>query len=236
MATENTQQIEAEGRAACTTILEGIQQRDPIIHEEPVETTLLNVRRFTRDGITEEMDAAEAERRRHPIMPDRPPTNRNDLSAIDDISCEALTTCNFKLIEDIPPNLTETWACIMRDIFEGYETAVAQGDAVNRDRALKWWLSIHTMILRTPVKGRGGRRSNDNPAGRMEYWRQGNFTAIVEMWKKASQKAMKANGKPLLPKSEEDKELERQEKAVEFLERKCFLKHAAGRFQKESEI
>ena len=48
------------------------------------------------------------------------------------------------------------------------------------------------------------------------------------MWKKAFQKAMKGKGKPLLSKSEEDKELERQEKAVEFLERKILSK-ACGR-------
>ena len=84
------------------------------------------------------------------------------------------------------------------------------------------------MILRKPVRGRGGRRSHDNPEGRMEYWRQGNFTAIVGMWKKALLKSRKGRGRISDPKSDEEKQLERQEKAVEFLERKMLAK-ACGR-------
>jgi hypothetical protein len=154
--------------------------QDPVLLEESIESVYNNAHVYSLDGITPEADLAEANRRRFPTHPDRPPSTRNDLSAIDNIQCSELLGLSFPMIEDIPPELAEKWAVMLVDIWEAYEKAMEARDPVNRDRALKWWVVAHSLMLRKAGKARGGgRRSRDNPHGRLELWINGDFTALI---------------------------------------------------------
>jgi hypothetical protein len=81
----------------------------PVLLEEPIESVHNNAHVHSLDGITPEADLAEANRRRFPTHPDRPPSTRNDLSAIDNAQCSELLGLGFPMIEDVPPELTENW-------------------------------------------------------------------------------------------------------------------------------
>jgi hypothetical protein len=92
----------------------------PVLLEESIESACSNAHVYSMDGITPEVDMAEANRRRFPTHPDRPPSTRNDLSAIGNVQCSELLGLSFPMIEDIPPELTEKWTVVLADMWEAY--------------------------------------------------------------------------------------------------------------------
>eukprot|EP00973_Karenia_brevis_P033107 4568626-Karenia_brevis.AAC.1 len=73
--------------------------------------------------------------------------------AVDAVDLQDCATSPFGHYDDVPPSLSEAWACAMADVLCHFRDAST--DAELR-RASKWLLAIHDILLRLP--SRGGRR------------------------------------------------------------------------------
>jgi hypothetical protein len=118
--------------------------------------------------------AAEIERRRSPTWPPaKPDTGRNDATAIDQYSVEALVEANAKLapfmLRDVPIDLVSAWARMQARLTHDLETAQSgnAADPVAVDRALKWLLISHSLVLRGRTRGRGRGRFRDTAERRL---------------------------------------------------------------------
>ncbi|KAJ1444612.1 hypothetical protein M885DRAFT_580585 [Pelagophyceae sp. CCMP2097] len=124
--------------------------------------------------------AARRERSRARASPALPPTrpaaafdvDRDTWKAIDqvDVMASVLATCGYG--EGIPKGLHAEWAEAFMDVLVKLEEA---RDDDERDRALRWQLLLHQILLRKPFgpSGRGGSRAHDVYRQRFAAWRNG---------------------------------------------------------------
>jgi hypothetical protein len=90
-----------------------------------------------------------------------------------------LATCGYG--EGIPKGLHAEWAEAFMDVLVKLEEA---RDDDERDRALRWQLLLHQILLRKPFgpSGRGGSRAHDVYRQRFAAWRNGEFGKLVRWW------------------------------------------------------
>ena len=102
---------------------------------------------------------------------------RNGWNAIDHISVSQCAENPLQQLEAVPTEFMEEWAMayaeVLRRVKEAEETA-------QMDRALKWLLVLHQVLLRVPI--RGGVRGVNLLRGRFAAWRDRRLADLVEWW------------------------------------------------------
>ena len=123
---------------------------------------------------------------RTPLPPERPPPaqpSRGTWEAIDRYSVLTcvLSPCTHLL--DVPSDLRVHWAIARVDVFEELQRARAAQDELQVERALKWHLCLHDVLLRGSRRGtRGGGRMAGVLEGRFARWRAGDRAGLLEEW------------------------------------------------------
>ena len=80
----------------------------------------------------------------------------------------------------MPEELRVDWAAAQAEVLALVRTARQAGDGLLLERALKWDLCLHDVLLRGPCRGtRGGGRQLDLVASRFELWRKGERCHLV---------------------------------------------------------
>ncbi len=93
-----------------------------------------------------------------------------------------LSPCGHVL--DVPSELRVDWARARSEVFEQVEAARQSGDALALERALKWQLCLHDVLLRGPRRGtRGSSRMVGHLAARFDAWRQGRRAQLLRWWR-----------------------------------------------------
>ena len=106
-----------------------------------------------------------------------PATGANDWSALDHVSTLDCFVSPFRQLAEVPAAFVEAWAAANTEVHELYY--VAEGDA-SKNRALKWILALHHLLLREPV--RGGRRGLNELPRRFKAWAEGDLAYVVRSW------------------------------------------------------
>eukprot|EP00973_Karenia_brevis_P007417 1003315-Karenia_brevis.AAC.1 len=83
----------------------------------------------------------------------------------------------FAHYDDVPPTVAEHWACAMADVLILIRDASTDEEL---NRALKWLLALHDILLRLPP--RGGRRGRGILSHRFAAWADGNLAMLVHWW------------------------------------------------------
>ena len=123
---------------------------------------------------------------RTPLPPERPlpaQPSRGTWEAIDRYSVLTcvLSPCTHLL--DVPSDLRVHWAIARVDVFEELQRARAAQDELQVERALKWHLCLHDVLLRGSRRGtRGGGRMAGVLEGRFARWRAGDRAGLLEEW------------------------------------------------------
>ena len=109
-------------------------------------------------------------------------------AVIDCVLVEDILESPFSHVTQIDDALHEAWAHATVDVLEAVRDASgpAEGNPA-LDRALKWLLVYHDVLLRNPP--RGGRRGAEVIPARFDAWRQGDFEALVVHWLRDRAKA-----------------------------------------------
>ena len=97
-----------------------------------------------------------------------------------------LSSCGFS--GDAPKGYHAMWAEANVDVFEKLERA---RDEDERDRALRWQLMLHQILLRKPFgpSGRGGSRAHDVYRQRFAAWCDGEYGKLVRWWARDREQA-----------------------------------------------
>ena len=92
-----------------------------------------------------------------------------------------LSPCTHLL--DVPTRLRADWGRAHVDIFQALEDARVAGDSVGTERMLKWYLCLHDVLLRGPMRGTQhcGKQTNII-ADRFRLWREDRRDRLVELW------------------------------------------------------
>ena len=86
-------------------------------------------------------------------------------------------------IQDVPEELRVDWACANVDVFRQISSAQQAGDGVALERSLKWFLCLHSILLRGPrrgTRGSGRARTTSELSLRFQAWRQGERKSLVD--------------------------------------------------------
>ena len=112
-------------------------------------------------------------------------TGINDASTIDRFGVSELATMLDKLAphmhEDVPKDYVIPWAEMQTSLTNDLRDAQAAGDPVAVDRALKWLLVSHALVLRGRTRGRSRRRFRDTVATRFSLWREGDLHKLLDL-------------------------------------------------------
>ena len=100
------------------------------------------------------------------------------LSAMDEVPVIDCITSPFHHYRGVPSGLTTDWARVVSYVLDMIERATT--DRV-RERALKFYLCMHDVLLRCPL--RGGRRGQVEIASRFQQWRDGYFDELIARWR-----------------------------------------------------
>ena len=113
----------------------------------------------------------------------KPDTGRNDATAIDQYSVAQLVNANAKLApfmqQDVPMDYIPAWARMQSRLTDDLVSAQEDSDADAVDRALKWLLVSHSLVLRGRAKGRGHSRFHDTVSSRFALWENGDFRGLL---------------------------------------------------------
>ena len=96
------------------------------------------------------------------------------------------------MVEDIAPQFCHRWAIAQSDVLDAYFQSDTDEE---RNRMLKWFICLHSMLLRTAGKSRGvGRPTIDTMGRRFTAWQNGDLDLIVGLWEKA-ERSTKSRGR-----------------------------------------
>ena len=84
---------------------------------------------------------------------------------------------DFVHYDDVPPALSEHWACAIADVLKLVDVSSTDGDL---RRSLKWFLALHGILLRLPP--RGVRRGRSILCCRFQAWAEGDLHSLVRWW------------------------------------------------------
>ena len=80
-------------------------------------------------------------------------------------------------------------------MFDQITAARAAGDTTALERALKWHLVLHDMLLRGPFRStRGGGRRVQILAQRFQAWRDGDRVRLMQWWRQDRASAFRTDG------------------------------------------
>ena len=108
--------------------------------------------------------------------PDADPSEEG-WAAIDHVPFAALASSRFRHLDDVLDVHTEAWALANVDVLELWRSAE---NARDEERALKWLVALHDILLRLPP--RGGRRGRAMVTHRFQAWAAGDKTALIKWW------------------------------------------------------
>ena len=122
--------------------------------------------------------------RARPALPAVGPAG-DGMAAIDAVSVDDILESPFAHVQSIDSAQHEAWAHASVDVFTAISDAAAaapgpEGSA-ELDRALKWLLVYHQVLLRVPP--RGGRRGAGVIPKRFDLWRDGDFERLLQWWR-----------------------------------------------------
>ena len=84
---------------------------------------------------------------------------------------------------DVPTALRLDWARARTEVFDEITAARQSGDDLRLERALKWHLCLHDVLLRGPRRGtRGSTRMTGHLESRFEAWRHGRRERLLQWW------------------------------------------------------
>ena len=98
--------------------------------------------------------------------------------AIDRLTAFDCQECVFQLLDFIPSVFAEVWVEAVALVLREWQDA--GNDVVKRDRALKWWIVLPSVLLRKV--GRGGRRGEWVFGARFAAWQEGCYGQLVKWW------------------------------------------------------
>ena len=101
--------------------------------------------------------------------------------AIDAVSVLDCIVSPVSHVRTVPEALRTAWACAHVDVFDYIERAGA--DPATLQRGLKWYLCLHSVLLRGPRRGtRGCGRSAAVIESRFAAWQMGRYAELVRTW------------------------------------------------------
>ena len=104
--------------------------------------------------------------------------------AIDAVSVDDVIECPFAHVQSIDNAHHVSWACATVDVYTAVIDAFNVGGTEGNtalDRALKWQLVYHQVLLRLPP--RGGRRGAGLLSARFRAWHEGDFGTLLRWWR-----------------------------------------------------
>ena len=117
--------------------------------------------------------ASDAERRSRPCRPCGRCGVAGGWHAIDDHTVLECVVSPVGHLQDVPPSLRADWARANVDVFAEIGRAQEAQDEVALERALKWYLVLHDVLLRGLQRGtRGSGRMANALATRFRLWRE----------------------------------------------------------------
>ena len=161
-----------------------------------------------------------------PLPParDAPPQPlTGEWEAIDRFSVLTCTLSPLTHLLDVPSDLRVHWARARVDVFEFHQRACAAHDELQIERALKWHLCLHDVLLSGPRRGtRGSGREAGVVAARFERWRAGDRASLlaaweadrVRGWQRASQMEARTRHRPASAREAEELEEARRAQTV----------------------
>jgi hypothetical protein len=90
---------------------------------------------------------------------------------------------HVKMAKDVPREFHEPWARAFGEVLGRVELASAAADTVALERALKWVLVIHQLLLRLGIGRRGRRSILDAMRQRFKLFEDGSMRALVALWR-----------------------------------------------------
>ena len=95
-------------------------------------------------------------------------------------------------ITKVPEALRTDWAIANTQVFDRIEQARHSGNARDLDRALKWQLCLHDIMLRGPSRTtRGAGKTIQQVACRFEAWRRGDREQLITWWEQDRARALR---------------------------------------------
>ena len=84
----------------------------------------------------------------------------------------------------MPAELRPDWARARAEVFDQIRAARVARDGLALERALKWHLALHDILLRGPRRGtRGSSRAAGHLAARFQAWRDGRRDLLIQWWR-----------------------------------------------------
>jgi len=109
--------------------------------------------------------------------------------AIDNLTVLECAVNPSQMLFDVPHACIAGYANAQVDVLSRIEDAASSGTEEELARALKWFLALDAIILRTPT--RGGSRGNaaDIVSQRLRLWRAEDMTPLVQKWRRDTSQA-----------------------------------------------
>ena len=109
--------------------------------------------------------------------------------AIDNLTVIECAVNPNAMLFDVPHAGVTGYAHAQVDVLSRIEEAASSGTVNELARALKWFLALDVIVLRTPT--RGGSRGNaaDIVSERLRLWRAKDMTPLIQKWRRDTTQA-----------------------------------------------
>ena len=145
--------------------------------------------RRERDARRHRQERYQEEQPEPPPPSTTPSESLGGWHAIDNLTVLECTVNPNPMLFDVPHACIAGYANAQVDVLSRIEDAASSGTEEELARALKWFLALDAIILRTPT--RGGSRGNaaDIVSQRLRLWRAEDMTPLVQKWRRDTSQA-----------------------------------------------
>ena len=139
--------------------------------------------------VRKEQDARRRRQERYQAEQPRPPPPSMTPSdsmlgwhAIDNLTVIECAVNPNAMLSDVPHACVTAYAHAQVDVLSRIEEAASSGTEDELARALKWFLALDAIILRTPTRGGSCGNNADIVSQRLRLWRAENMTHLIQKW------------------------------------------------------
>ena len=122
------------------------------------------------------------------VPPPRADGPSDGKGAIDRVSALECLLCHVSLSRDVPMQFHADWARAYTEVQDDLVLALDGGDAREIERAIKWYLCLHQILLRLEDGHRGGRRGLAAMTRRFLEWADGDYAKLLRDWERDVQR------------------------------------------------